>query len=167
MRRRDWGGGALVIEVVEKVFFPSPRFDCRAAGKLQKGQFCVQIIFFFAPGNPFSKVLCPKNIFPWLSYGKPWGNIFFGHKTDFLDTQPFESWSPGAHLGPIPGPWGAPKNPENKSKNSFWGNPCFCNPSGANYSNRKVKQIGNPRSKPSGHGPGAAGPRDRRGAGPR
>ena len=42
------------------------------------------------------------------------------HWPDSDDTLGFESWSPGAHFGPVPGPWGTQKSPE-KIQNTF----CF------------------------------------------
>ena len=44
------------------------------------------------------------------------------HWPDLDDTSGFESWPPGPHFGPIPGPWGGPKSPEKKRKH-FLENP--------------------------------------------
>ena len=60
------------------------------------------------------------------------------HWPDLDDTLGFESWSPGAHFGPVLGPWGAQTNPE-KNPNTVWGTPCFCNPFGASYSKRRLR----------------------------
>ena len=38
------------------------------------------------------------------------------HWPDLDDTLGFKSWSPGAHFGPIPGPWGPQKNHEKIKK---------------------------------------------------
>ena len=75
----------------------------------------------FGPGGRHQPTLRFEHLAPKIHGSWAFFKMYFCHQSgrrwpDSDDTSGFESRPPGAHFGPIPGPWGAPKNPEKIQK---------------------------------------------------